>query len=38
MVSPKRRQELSLGGMVSAIVVVSALVTRGLVRAHHRRR
>jgi nucleoside-diphosphate-sugar epimerase len=38
MVSPKRRQELALGGMVSVIVVVSAMVTRGVVHARRRRR
>jgi hypothetical protein len=38
MVSPKRRQELSLGGLGAGILVVAVLVVRGVRRARARRR
>ncbi|MEI8240326.1 MAG: NAD-dependent epimerase/dehydratase family protein, partial [Actinomycetota bacterium] len=38
MVSPKRRQELALGGMVAAVVVVVVGVVRGVSRARRRHR
>jgi len=38
MVSPKRRQELSLGAMSAAIVVATVVTVRAVVRARRRRR
>ncbi len=38
MVSPKRRQELALGGMVAVLALVAAVVVRAVRRARARRR
>jgi hypothetical protein len=38
MVSPKRRQELSLGAMVASIAAAAFVVARAIVRARRRRR
>jgi hypothetical protein len=38
MVSPKRRQEIALGGLGAVLVLIAVVVVRGLRRARARRR
>ncbi|MCB0984745.1 MAG: hypothetical protein KDB06_08845, partial [Ilumatobacter sp.] len=38
MVSPKRRQELALGGMVAVLLCVSVVIARAVHRVRMRRR